>query len=210
MTARGMTLGLIVGTVLGALAVSVSLHTAPRLRAANNDRYGDYVLVTGAASMNPTDPTDAVWLLDYRAGKLLSTVVDRQTGRVVGWAEADLTAEFGLAARQEVHFLMTTGNIALGQSALYVAEVTTGKFGVYTIGANGNGGGLAIRRHDMASFRAKGNRPAGVPVPAAGFNAPPQPGVNPNAPAPGDRVPVPIQQLPGKPLPGPKVPAPKQ
>jgi hypothetical protein len=53
-----------------------------------------------------------------------------------------------------VHFLMTTGTIAQGQAALYVAETTTGKFGVYTLGPDPAGQqGLVIRRHDMVLFR---------------------------------------------------------
>ena len=45
-----------------------------------------------------------------------------------------MVSEFGLPPRADVHFLMTTGQIANGQAALYVAETTSGKFGVYTMG----------------------------------------------------------------------------
>ena len=63
--------------------------------------------------------------------------------------------EFNLPPRQNVHFLMTTGQISQGQSALYLAETTTGKFGVYTLGPRPDGQpGMVIRRHDMTSFRA--------------------------------------------------------
>ena len=48
--------------------------------------------------------------------------------------------------------MMTTGYIMQRQSALYLAETTTGKFGVYTMGPGQNGGGIAIRRHDLSSF----------------------------------------------------------
>jgi len=104
-------------------------------------------------------PTDGVWLLDYRTGKLLGTVIDRAQGKIVGWAETDLVNEFGIPPRQNVHFLMTTGNIAQGQAALYVAETTTGKFGVYTMGPRVDGlPGVSIRRHDLVPFRqAKAN-----------------------------------------------------
>ena len=92
-------------------------------------------------------------MLDYRGGKLLGTVIDRGNGKIVGWAEVDLVAEFAVAPKQDVHFMMTTGSISQGQAALYVAEITTGKFGVYTMGA-GEGGGIQIRRHDLTTFRA--------------------------------------------------------
>ena len=37
--------------------------------AASNDRYQDYIMATGAVSINPRVQTDGVWLLDYKAGK---------------------------------------------------------------------------------------------------------------------------------------------
>ena len=49
---------------------------------------------------------------------------------------------------------MTTGNIAQGQAALYVAEVMSGKFGVYTMAPRTDGqSGLTIKRHDLVMFR---------------------------------------------------------
>ena len=59
-----------------------------------------------------------------------------------------MTAEFGLQAKQDVHFMMTTGYVTQGQSALYLAETNTGQFGVYTMGPGQNGNGVVIRRHD--------------------------------------------------------------
>ena len=93
-------------------------------------------------------------MADYRAGKLLGTACDRTEGKILGWAEVDLVNEFGIQPKQSVHFMMTTGSISAGQAALYVAETTTGKFGVYTMGPRPDGlPGIAIRRHDMATFR---------------------------------------------------------
>jgi hypothetical protein len=111
-------------------------------------------MCTGAVAVRPGAPTDGVWVLDYKAGKLLGTVIDRTTGKILGWAEVDLVQEFGIQPRQQVHFMMTTGNIAAGQAALYVTEITTGKLGVYTMAQPpGNRPGLAIRRHDLVLFR---------------------------------------------------------
>jgi hypothetical protein len=121
--------------------------------AASNDRYQDFIMATGAVSVNPRVQTDGVWLLDYKAGKLLGTVIDKNQGKIVGWAEVDLKTEFGVAAEADVHFLMTTGYITQGQSALYLAETTTGQMGVYTMGPGPTGNGIAIRRHDIAKFR---------------------------------------------------------
>jgi hypothetical protein len=183
----GIACGIAVG--LGALWL---MPSSPReLRAASGDRYQDYVMVTGAVSINPRIQTDGVWLLDYKSGRLLGTVIDKQIGKIVGFAEVDLATEFGVEPRQDVHFLMTTGYITQGQSALYIAETTSGKFGVYTMGPGTNGAGLVIRRHDMTNFRqapapevspAAAGLPAGVPIE--------QP--KPQPPVPGDVQPVPM------------------
>jgi hypothetical protein len=136
------------------LAAAAILSGPPRpALASSNDRYQDYVMCTGAVTINPKVPTDGVWMLDYRGGKLLGTVIDRTTGKISGWAEVDLVTEFGIAPKQDVHFMMTTGSIAQGQAALYVCEVSTGKFGVYTMGS-GDSGGIQVRRHDMTTFRS--------------------------------------------------------
>lgn len=170
MKAAGRLAVLLCGVGLGA-AGTVFLAGSPRTAgAAGNDRYQDTIMATGAVSINPRVQTDGVWLLDYKAGKLLGTVIDRTAGKIVGWAEVDLRTEFGLVAQQDVHFLMTTGWVTQGQSALYLAETSTGQFGVYTMGP-GTGNGIVIRRHDMTSFRPKDGPPAPV-QPAAGA-APP-------------------------------------
>jgi hypothetical protein len=141
------------GAMIGVLGAVIYLGQLKPAYAAN-DRYEDYILCTGAVSVSPRSPTDGVWLLDYRSGKLLGTVIDRTQGKIIGWAEVDLTTEFGIPPRQNVHFLMTTGSIALGQAALYVAETTTGKFAVYTMAPRTDGQqGMGIRRHDMVMFR---------------------------------------------------------
>lgn len=159
-------LGLIaIGLAVGMGAAMLYLGQSRPAVAASNDRYGDYIMATGAVSINPRVQTDGVWMLDYKAGKLLGTVIDRTQGKIVGWAEVDLTAEFSLQAKQDVHFMMTTGYITQGQSALYLAETATGQFGVYTMGPGENGSGVVIRRHDITKFRqqAAGGAPAANP-----------------------------------------------
>ena len=149
----GRLLWLVVGLVLGGAAVAFFFARGHEARA-NNDRYEDYILCTGAVSQDPRLRTDGVWMLDYRAGKLLGTIIDRNVGKIVGWAEVDLVTEFGLPPRQNVHFLMTAGMINNGQAALYVAEVNSGKFGVYTMGPRKDGQpGVMITRHDLVLFR---------------------------------------------------------
>lgn len=146
-------LWVMIGFVAGLVGAVAYFGQAGRVLAAN-DRYEDYIICTGAVHISPLVPMDGVWLLDYRSGKLLGTVIDRGVGKITGWAEADLVSEFGIAPRENVHFVMTTGNVAIGQAALYVAETTTGKFGVYTLGPRTDGQpGIVIQRHDITSFR---------------------------------------------------------
>jgi hypothetical protein len=194
-----LVLGVAVGVVVATLFLSHPRHVG----AASNDRSGEYVMATGAVSINPRVQTDGVWMLDYRSGKLLATVIDKTAGKIVGWAEVDLTSEFQVKALQDVHFMMTTGYVTQGQSALYVAETTTGKFGVYTMGPGVNGQGIVIRRHDMTSFRNPEPAPA-APAPAAMAPAGPAPGaiVNPFTPAP----PVPAPAAIPAPVPAPGLP----
>src|SRR5262245_25647678 len=122
----GRLLWLIVGLTLGVVGMGLYFNAAPTVQAAN-DRFEDYGMCTGPFGLAGRSETDGVWLLDYRSGKLLGTVIERTSGKIVGWAEVDLVNEFGIPPRQNVHFLMTCGQIAKGQAALYVAETTTGK-----------------------------------------------------------------------------------
>jgi hypothetical protein len=154
----GRLVWLAVGLVLGTVVVGAYLGQSKPAQAANSDRYEDYIMCTGTVAVTPNAPTDGVWLLDYRSGKLLGTVIDRIAGKIVGWAEVDLVTEFNIPPKTNVHFLMTTGQITAGQAALYVAETTTGKFGVYTMGPRlDNLPGVIIRRHDLVMFRQAKN-----------------------------------------------------
>src|ERR1041384_3212583 len=152
MKLTGQILWLLMGVLVGGLAVALWLKPTQQVYA-NTDRFEDYILCTGAVAQQAKVPTDGIWLLDYRAGKLLGTIIDRVAGKIVGWAEVDLVPEFGLPPRQNVHFLMTTGMIAQGQAALYVAETTSGKIAVYSMGIRPDGqAGVQIKRHDLVMF----------------------------------------------------------
>lgn len=150
----GRLLWLIVGMLLGGAGIGYLVSRPPAALAGSSDRHEDYVMCTGTVSTGPKATTDGVWLLDYRAGKLLGTIIDRTQGKIVGWAEVDLVSEFGLQPRANVHFLMTTGMVSINQAALYVAETSSGKFGVYTMGQRADGqAGVSIKRHDLVLFR---------------------------------------------------------
>jgi hypothetical protein len=158
MKASGRLMWLIVGAVLGGAAAGYFVSRPPAALAGSNDRHEDYVICTGTVSTGPKATTDGVWLLDYRAGKLLGTVIDKGQGKISGWAEVDLVNEFGLQPRANVHFMMTTGMVSANQAALYVAETTSGKFAVYTMGQRPDGQpGVSIKRHDLVLFRQAKN-----------------------------------------------------
>ena len=146
---------LIVGITIGGAGVFFALGSPRTADARTNDRFEDFVICTGACAINPRSPLDGVWLLDYRTGKLMGTVIDRNSGgKIIGFAEVDLAGEFNIAPKTAAHFLMTTGNITQGQAALYIDEVTSGKFGVYTMGPDpATQTGASIRRHDLVMFR---------------------------------------------------------
>lgn len=146
----------IVFALIAGLGVGLAYRGGQQPAWAMVDRHEDTILCSGPVAVAQGAQTDGIWLLDYRTGRLLGTVIDRNSGRVANWAEVDLVNEFGVAPRNNVHFMMVTGAIGQGQAALYLVESVSGKFGVYTMGPRQDGEvGIAIRRHDMASFRPK-------------------------------------------------------
>src|SRR5579883_3426553 len=121
MRGSGAILTGLLGLGAGIVATMFYLGQPRPVGAASNDRFQDYILATGAVTVKPGVQTDGVWMIDYRSGKLLGTVIDRMQGKIVGWAEVDLTQQFGVKPLQDVHFMMVTGYVTQGQSALYVA-----------------------------------------------------------------------------------------
>ena len=209
-----------VGLILGIAGATFGYQSMQNRVLAANDRHEDYVLCTGPVLVNPRVPSDGIWLLDYRTGRLMGTVINHLSGTIAGWAEVDLVKEFDIPPRSDVHFLMTCGVINNGQSALYVAETTTGKFGVYTMGLRpDNQSGMMIQRHSISNFRATqgpgspsniiptagtGIHPPGIQLPGA---FPGQNGVNLGAGLPGNPgnnqqgfKPIPVPGQPGVPV----------
>jgi len=148
MLAVGATAGLSVGWLL------FGGHTPAQ---AGNDRSGETVICTGPISAGQLNHEfDAVWLLDYRTGRLLGATIQKQDAKFAAWAEVNLAAEFGLTPSSEPKFLMTTGQAGKNNSVLYLVEATTGKIGVYSLGlVDASKGTVVIRRHEISSFRGK-------------------------------------------------------
>jgi transposase InsO family protein len=156
------------GLTLGFLGAALAFGPGASVQAASNDRFEDYVMCTGQVGVTARAPTEGLWLLDYRTGRLLSTVIDRYLGKIVGWAEVDLTTEFNIAPRKNVHFMMTTGVTAQGQAALYLVETTTGTMGVYYMGPSAQGTGFSIYRQ----VAPQSFRPPAAPAGQEGGEAP--------------------------------------
>ncbi|MCS7017158.1 MAG: hypothetical protein RMJ19_03030 [Gemmatales bacterium] len=151
----------IAGSALGGVLLGWWLHALDwhggSVKAAN-DRWQEYALATGAIQAGAVGhDQDGIWILDGKRGKLYASSVSRLTGKILAWAEVDLLAEFGMRSANEARFLMTTGQVGRGASVLFVAEVTSGRLGVYSMGlAEGYNPGVIVRRHDLANFVSSG------------------------------------------------------
>lgn len=119
------------------------------LRAGGGDRSGESIVATGPIAIRFDEgnkvqiPEDALYYLDYRAGKLKATVPTYRTSgsstrHLEAFAERDLVTDFGLDVDNgpKPHFLMTTGQLGTmgaGWAPLFVIETTTGKAAVYRV-----------------------------------------------------------------------------
>jgi hypothetical protein len=137
-----LVLGLLLGWCLA------SLRPSP-IRASGGDRSGESIVATGPILVQYDQgnkvqiPLEALYLLDYKGGRLIGTVPSfHQTGsssRYLGaFAERDLATDFklDLDTGARPHFLMTTGALGTyssGWAPLYVYETTTNQLGVYRI-----------------------------------------------------------------------------
>jgi hypothetical protein len=119
------------------------------IRAGGGDRAGDSIVATGPILIRYDEgskvqiPLEALYLLDYKAGRLLGTVPSLHgtvgSSRYLGaFAERDLVADFKLDLDRgpRPRFLMTTGALGSysgGWAPLYVFETTTSQLAIYRI-----------------------------------------------------------------------------
>lgn len=122
---------------------------SPVVRAHGGDRWGDSIVATGPVLVRYDEgtkvqiPLEAIYYLDYKAGRLLATVpAFRQSfgpAKLLDtFAERDLAADFKIDVDNgpKPHFLMTTGSLGAysdGWAPLYVFESTTNQVAVYKI-----------------------------------------------------------------------------
>lgn len=120
-----------------------------KILAVGGDRSGESILATGAVAVEYDEgnkiqvPREALYYLDYKAGKLLATIPTyrqsvNSTTYLEPFAERDLVDDFkiDLDNGPRPRFLMTTGQLGTfggGWAPLFVFEATTGRVGVYRV-----------------------------------------------------------------------------
>jgi hypothetical protein len=167
---------LLLGAALG--WVLSGFRPTPLLAGAG-DRAGEAIVATGPVIVRYDEgakssiPLDAVYFLDYKAGRLLATIPTYQqsassTHIIDTFVERDLVADFklDLDAGPRPRFLMTTGSLGpytSGWAPLYVFETTTNQLGVFRIQIQQSTAKSSRPQFELLELRsyAKGARPPG-------------------------------------------------
>ncbi len=169
-------LTLLTGLALGGWLTS---NRGPVLLAHGGDRWEESILTAGPTflqyneGMKVQTSQDAVYYLDYRAGKVYATIPSLKQGvgtsTVFGtFVERDLVADFKLELERgpHPHFLMTTGSMSVGgggalndgNASLFVLETTTRQVAVYKIQQQTIGTSQQAR-FDLLELKAFGATP---------------------------------------------------
>jgi hypothetical protein len=167
---------LLLGLALGWCLAGV--RPAP-LIAAGGDRSGESIVTTGPVLIRYDEgskvqiPHEALYILDYKAGKLVGTVPSMQQStkgsRYIGaLAERDLAADFklDLDSGPRPRFLMTTGALGAysgGWAPLYVIETTSNQVAIYRI-VQQSVGTKTSARFELLELRSLATAPAGGPA----------------------------------------------
>jgi hypothetical protein len=150
-----------------------SLRPAP-IRASAGDRVGESVVATGPVMIRFDEgtksaiPTDALYYLDYKGGRLLATIPTyRQTTKslrlIDAFEERDLVADFklDLDTGPRPHFLMTTGTLGAqteGWAPLYIFETTSNQLGIYRLQTQQTIGKPSKSRLELVEMRSLARR----------------------------------------------------
>lgn len=143
----GAALGLAVGVGLGAWLAG---GTPRPMHAGGGDRSGESILATGPVAVRYDEgtkvqiPEEALYYLDYKAGRLRATIPSFRTTaagstrHLDAFCERDLVADFQLDVDNgpKPRFLMTTGQLGTmgtGWAPLFVIETMSGKAAVYRV-----------------------------------------------------------------------------
>jgi hypothetical protein len=171
-------LALLIGAFVGwALA---SFRPTP-LHAGAGDRSGEAIVASGPVLVRYDETAkgplalDALYFLDYKAGRLIATVPTyQQTNSSMHvldtFTERDLVSDFklDLDTGPRPRFLMTTGSLGpytSGWAPLYVFETTTNQVGVYRMQVQLTIGKASKPTFDMIELRSYGKTGAPEPRP---------------------------------------------
>lgn len=144
----GLATTLLIGLGIGWFAAS---SRTPTLHAmiSGADRFNESVVLAAPIAQDYDErtkiqvPQDALFFLDYRAGRLLATIPALKqsasgTQVIEGFAERDLAADFRIDGSLTPHFVMTAGSLgAKGTtwSPLFVFETVSRQVAVYRVQA---------------------------------------------------------------------------
>lgn len=125
------------GLVAGICIASIWPHEP--LSAATADRNEKFGLITAPVTVG----SEAVFVIDYLTGRLTGAMLQRtrQGTAFVNFYYRNLAEDFKVGASGEPYYAISsgfaeipnTGGSQWGRSALYVAELTSGKVGAYAI-----------------------------------------------------------------------------
>lgn len=128
---------LLTGLVAGISIASIWPHEP--LTAAVADRNEKFGLISAAVTVD----AEAVFVIDYLTGRLTGALLQRTRGGTafVNFYYRNLAEDFKVGATGEPYYAVSSGFAEIpnsggsqwGRSALYVAELTSGKVGAYAI-----------------------------------------------------------------------------
>ena len=124
-------LWIVLGVLLGFTATWL-FHDQPA-QATATDRNEEFAIATGLLQRD----LEAVYLLDFRTGMLMATVMNTQTGQFQPFSSRRLANDFRIDPRSKPRFIMVTGRMQAATSRvpinhlLYVAEVNSGVMCAY-------------------------------------------------------------------------------
>jgi hypothetical protein len=124
------------GVLLGLAAASFLPHSP--VHAVATDRMGDFAIATGPLD----EQVEAIYFLDFLTGDLRAAALSPYTWKFGSVFETNVIDDLGVDVSKNPRYLLVTGNANLkrnagpitpGASAVYVAELTSGKIAAYVV-----------------------------------------------------------------------------
>ncbi|HEV3021060.1 MAG TPA: hypothetical protein VGX76_01275 [Pirellulales bacterium] len=133
---RNRAVWLAAGVLLGLAAASFLPHSPAH--AVATDRMGDFAIATGPLD----DQVEAIYFLDFLTGDLRAAALNLYTWKFGSLFATNVIDDLGIELDKNPRYLLVTGNALLkrnagpitpGSSAVYVAELTSGKIAAYVV-----------------------------------------------------------------------------